>query len=154
MNATCATILSYSARHLARVEALWQKTFIFDLVLQSGGSGLALLDEEDPGKEVAWKSAAEVREAADGALQKTLDVLHEKRASDDEDSDVVPADDDSDVESEQPAEKVTASAEGDEDDPEVRSVAHASSSAAADAEMAPAEAGDASPPAGGAPAAK
>merc|ERR1740123_1014667 len=118
MNATCATILSYSARHLARVEALWQKTFIFDLVLQSGGSGLALLDEEDPSKEVIWKSAEEVREAADGALQKTLDVLHEKRASDEEDSDVVPADDDSDAEAAPPEQ--AAAAEGDEEDPEAR----------------------------------
>merc|ERR1712232_482303 len=41
MNATCGNFLSYSARHMARVDALLQKTFLFDLAIQSAG-GLVL----------------------------------------------------------------------------------------------------------------
>merc|ERR1712134_163169 len=47
MNATCGAVLSYSTRHMARVESLLQKTFLFDLVLQSSSQGLALQDEMD-----------------------------------------------------------------------------------------------------------
>merc|ERR1719277_1985685 len=58
MNAICGTLLSYSSRHMARVDSLLQKTFLFDLVLQSSGQGLALQDEPtagapDPGNKVA-----------------------------------------------------------------------------------------------------
>merc|ERR1711957_139509 len=73
MNATCSTVLSYSSRHMARVESLLQKTFLFDLVLQSSGQGLALQDEPtagvpDPGNKVAGA-------AAEDALRRTMSVL-------------------------------------------------------------------------------
>merc|ERR1712113_743003 len=61
------------SRHMARVESLLQKTFLFDLVLQSSGQGLALQDEPtvgapDPGNKVAGA-------AAENALRKTMSVL-------------------------------------------------------------------------------
>merc|ERR1711957_703568 len=85
MNATCASLLSYSTRHLSRVEALLQKTFVFDLVLQSGGQGLALLDDEDSARQVSDEGGG-----VEGALAKTMEVLHGKKTAgggEDDDSD-------------------------------------------------------------------
>jgi len=75
MNATCSTILSYSGRHMARVESLLQKTFLFDLVLQSSSQGLALQDEMDlagKGSSSAKKPSAA---SAETALSRTMAVL-------------------------------------------------------------------------------
>jgi hypothetical protein len=87
MNATCGNFLSYSSRHLVRVDALLQKSFLLDLVLQYGGSGLAI----QPGLEgtagahkemdhVSDPSAPEgvgrgSRGSAERALKRTMDVL-------------------------------------------------------------------------------
>lgn len=77
MNATCSAILSYSSRHMARVDALLQKTFLFDLVLQSS-FGLALEDK-------AQKDSA----GAEDALKRTMEVLLGRVAEDsDEDEEV------------------------------------------------------------------
>uniref|UniRef100_A0A7S4QZD4 U3 small nucleolar RNA-associated protein 13 C-terminal domain-containing protein n=1 Tax=Alexandrium monilatum TaxID=311494 RepID=A0A7S4QZD4_9DINO len=79
MNATCGNILSYSSRHMARVDSLLQKTFLFDLVLQSGAFGMTL---DGPGATADAKAAkigkpdrpAAGPGAAD-ALRRTMDVL-------------------------------------------------------------------------------
>merc|ERR1719201_2424756 len=74
MNATCSAILSYSSRHMARVDSLLQKTFLFDLVLQSSSQGLALQDEMDlaaGAKAPAVSSTA----SAESALTRTMEVL-------------------------------------------------------------------------------
>merc|ERR1712217_337869 len=81
MNAICGTLLSYSSRHMARVDSLLQKTFLFDLVLQSSGQGLALQDEPtvgvpDPGKKVAGA-------AAEDALRRAMSVPLGPDADDD-----------------------------------------------------------------------
>merc|ERR1712146_634422 len=44
---------------------LLQKTFLFDLVLQSGARGLAMLEEKENDEE----------KSAEGALKRTMDVL-------------------------------------------------------------------------------
>merc|ERR1711957_590492 len=117
MNATCASLLSYSTRHLSRVEALLQKTFVFDLVLQSGGQGLALLDDEDSARQVSDEGGG-----AEGALAKTMEVLHGKKTAgggDEDDSDddeiVQQSSDDEIVMSAAP----TKEADDDDDDEEV-----------------------------------
>lgn len=72
MNATCTNILSYSGRHMARTEALLQKTFLFDLVLQSSTSGLSIQDGlPRQGKQAAADSLA----GAEDALARTMEVL-------------------------------------------------------------------------------
>jgi len=91
MNATCEGLLSYSLRHQARIDALLQKTFVFDLVLQSSGMGLSLMDEFQAGEKgpsalgagamghdasgVAAAMQATHRRAED-ALRQTMEVLH------------------------------------------------------------------------------
>lgn len=78
MNATCGTILSYSSRHMARVDSLLQKTFLFDLVMQSAGGGLAL--------EASKKDTnGHGRISSENALQRTMEVLLGRMAEDDED---------------------------------------------------------------------
>eukprot|EP00913_Durusdinium_trenchii_P019534 g18363.t1 len=62
MNATCRAVLSYASRHMARVESLLQKTYLFDLILQGSSQGLATKDSDD-----ATISAE--------ALKRTMDVL-------------------------------------------------------------------------------
>jgi len=88
MNATCEGLLSYLSRHQARVDALLQKTFVFDLVLQSSGMGLALMDEFN-GMPAPQQSSDDVQagsnvvgavkeaesKRAEDALKKTMDVL-------------------------------------------------------------------------------
>jgi len=59
MNATCNHFLSYSSRHMARVDSLLQKTYLFDAALQLGGQGLALQDD------------------AEAALKRTMAVLYD-----------------------------------------------------------------------------
>merc|ERR1719160_1658441 len=71
MNATCSTVLSYSTRHMARVESLLQKTFLFDLVLQSSSQGLALQDEMD----LAAGAEKTASVSAESALSRTMEVL-------------------------------------------------------------------------------
>lgn len=86
MNTTCSSVLSYSSRHLARVDSLLQKTFLFDLVLQSSGLGLAIQDQTDTQPE---KAGAEV------ALKRTMDVLlGAADDAEDGDEDVVVEDED------------------------------------------------------------
>merc|ERR1712194_79708 len=128
MNATCASLLSYSTRHLSRVEALLQKTFVFDLVLQSGGAGLALIDEDDSARKLSEEGGG-----AEGALAKTMEVLHGKRTlggGDEDDSDddeiVQQSSDDEIVMSAAPAK------EADDDDDEVDTSAVAEKRAAAE----------------------
>lgn len=75
MNATCSTLLSYSTRHKARVEALLQKTFLFDFVLQSSSQGLSIQDGLPNGAGDAGS-----------ALRQTMDVL---LGGDDEEDDAV-----------------------------------------------------------------
>merc|ERR1712217_977237 len=94
MNATCNTILDYSERHMARAEALLQKTYVLDLVLQSSGYGIALEDENLRLQEAPTGIAAGNRSAsgqvaldsgpisgtvtarsAEAALKRTLEVL-------------------------------------------------------------------------------
>eukprot|EP00930_Biecheleria_cincta_P096969 TRINITY_DN8872_c0_g1_i1.p1 TRINITY_DN8872_c0_g1~~TRINITY_DN8872_c0_g1_i1.p1 ORF type:complete len:982 (+),score=238.61 TRINITY_DN8872_c0_g1_i1:17-2962(+) len=85
MNTTCGSVLSYSSRHLARVDSLLQKTFLFDLVLQSSGLGLAIQDETDSQLEQA---------GAEVALKRTMDVLLGSADDDGEEGDEdVPAED-------------------------------------------------------------
>jgi len=131
MNATCSTFLSYSSRHLARVDALLQKTFIFDLVLQGSAQGLALFDEDDSfGNATAM---VEARKAAEGALQKTMEVLHEKGASEDEDSDLVASSDEEEEGEAEAAAGGEAAMSAEEDgDREARSVAQAEEEAPAE----------------------
>merc|ERR1712216_509713 len=74
MNATCDTILSYSTRHMARVDALLQKTFLFDLVLQSSSQGLALQDEMDLAGGTKAPTASSTA-SAESALTRTMEVL-------------------------------------------------------------------------------
>merc|ERR1712187_742844 len=74
MNATCSAVLSYSSRHMARVESLLQKTFLFDLALQSSSQGLALQDES----ELAQGDKREPSTggaSAEAALKSTMEVL-------------------------------------------------------------------------------
>lgn len=84
MNAVCGALLSYSTRHLARVEALLQKTFLFDLVLQSGGAGLSLMaDFSKPpplplnGTDslATLDASAPLVDVAEGAMKRTMEVL-------------------------------------------------------------------------------
>merc|ERR1712216_351332 len=75
MNATCDTILSYSTRHMARVDALLQKTFLFDLVLQSSSQGLALQDEMDLVGGTKASPTASSTASAESALTRTMEVL-------------------------------------------------------------------------------
>mmetsp|Transcript_99630 Transcript_99630/g.281175 ORF Transcript_99630/g.281175 Transcript_99630/m.281175 type:complete len:974 (-) Transcript_99630:131-3052(-) len=63
MNAMCGSFLSYGSRHMARVDALMQKAFLFDLVLQGGNQGLSIQPGLDDGA------------AAEGALKRTMEVL-------------------------------------------------------------------------------
>eukprot|EP00929_Paragymnodinium_shiwhaense_P070946 TRINITY_DN36032_c0_g1_i1.p1 TRINITY_DN36032_c0_g1~~TRINITY_DN36032_c0_g1_i1.p1 ORF type:complete len:969 (-),score=231.23 TRINITY_DN36032_c0_g1_i1:181-3087(-) len=96
LNATCGSFLSYSQRHMARVDALLQKTFLFDLVLQSGGSGLAMQKAaEEADQEASLEGRSLLPAATDSAanaLKRTMDVLH----ADDGDEDEEPeAEDDS-----------------------------------------------------------
>merc|ERR1712187_654040 len=70
MNATCGNFLSYSTRHMARVDALLQKTFLFDLAIQSAG-GLALPDSTN-GEQHA---SSDADGGAERALKRTMDVL-------------------------------------------------------------------------------
>jgi len=82
MNATCGAILSYSGRHLSRVDSLLQKTFMFDLVLQSSAFGLSI-EEPKPAAEADQHTAAmgdytngsTDAGAAAGALRRTMEVL-------------------------------------------------------------------------------
>lgn len=87
MNATCATVLSYSSRHMARIDSLLQKTFLFDLVLQSSNQGLALQEDMDL---AAGKKAPAVSStaSAESALTRTMAVLlgPAEEADSDEDS--------------------------------------------------------------------
>eukprot|EP00442_Polarella_glacialis_P000860 CAMPEP_0115163690 /NCGR_PEP_ID=MMETSP0227-20121206/72643_1 /TAXON_ID=89957 /ORGANISM="Polarella glacialis, Strain CCMP 1383" /LENGTH=1035 /DNA_ID=CAMNT_0002576011 /DNA_START=38 /DNA_END=3145 /DNA_ORIENTATION=- len=69
MNATCGNVLSYASRHMSRVDSLLQKTFLFDLVLQSSGLGLALQDGEVDAENGTAEGGAEV------ALKRTMEVL-------------------------------------------------------------------------------
>eukprot|EP00928_Gymnodinium_smaydae_P087667 TRINITY_DN71902_c0_g1_i1.p1 TRINITY_DN71902_c0_g1~~TRINITY_DN71902_c0_g1_i1.p1 ORF type:complete len:980 (-),score=193.26 TRINITY_DN71902_c0_g1_i1:158-3073(-) len=71
MNATCANFQSYSARHMARVDSLLQKTFLFDLVLQSAG-GLAV--QAARGR-AGGAGTAGIDNGAEQALKRTMDVL-------------------------------------------------------------------------------
>jgi len=75
MNATCATVLSYSTRHMSRVDALLQKTFLFDLALQASGQGLALLDDALGGDNAKKVQASKEVDGATTALKRTMDVL-------------------------------------------------------------------------------
>mmetsp|Transcript_64419 Transcript_64419/g.153674 ORF Transcript_64419/g.153674 Transcript_64419/m.153674 type:complete len:951 (-) Transcript_64419:63-2915(-) len=87
MNATCAAILSYTTRHLSRVESLLQKTFLFDLVLQSSGQGLPLQDA-DSGVSLAVKrshNGGVERPSAEDALKRTMEVLLGPKGDDDDD---------------------------------------------------------------------
>jgi len=65
MNSVCAAVLSYSNRHMSRVESLLQKTYMIDLVLQTGHQGLALQDEPKAVKALD----------GDASLKRTMDVL-------------------------------------------------------------------------------
>merc|ERR1712217_206030 len=65
MNAICGTLLSYGSRHMARVDSLLQKSFLFDLVLQSGARGLAIQSDLEEKR----------THDAEGALKRTMDVL-------------------------------------------------------------------------------
>lgn len=96
MNATFEALLGYMTRHQARADSLLQKTFVFDLVLQSSGMGLTLMDEfngtsapsgvallgkvGEGGAKQGSAGFLEAREAckrqAEDALKATLDVLH------------------------------------------------------------------------------
>eukprot|EP00434_Breviolum_minutum_P024396 symbB.v1.2.021545.t1/scaffold1866.1/size97981/3 len=71
MNATCRSVLSYATRHMARVDSLLQKTFLFDLILQSGSQGLA--QESD-----ATETSVE-------ALKRTMDVLLQDQDEEEDD---------------------------------------------------------------------
>lgn len=71
MNATCRSVLSYATRHMARVDSLLQKTFLFDLILQSGSQGLATKDSEGSDTSVE-------------ALKRTMDVLLQDNEEGDE----------------------------------------------------------------------
>lgn len=112
MNATCGNILGYSSRHLTRVDSLLQKTFLFDLVLQSGAFGLALAG---PGSAEGKAGNGDFSEegAAAGALRRTMDVLlggdgEEEPAESEDDED---ADEGGDPEADEDAE-----ADGDADE--------------------------------------
>mmetsp|Transcript_53578 Transcript_53578/g.121093 ORF Transcript_53578/g.121093 Transcript_53578/m.121093 type:complete len:233 (+) Transcript_53578:2-700(+) len=102
MNKTTAAILSYSSRHMARVDALLQKTFLFDLVLQSSGFGLSLDESASgaggAGPGVAAAGRAPAPEGAEAALRRTMEVLlapneddEEVEAADEDDEDAVEA---------------------------------------------------------------
>eukprot|EP00931_Biecheleriopsis_adriatica_P101535 TRINITY_DN76652_c0_g1_i1.p1 TRINITY_DN76652_c0_g1~~TRINITY_DN76652_c0_g1_i1.p1 ORF type:complete len:989 (-),score=254.89 TRINITY_DN76652_c0_g1_i1:89-3055(-) len=96
INSTCGNVLSYASRHMARVESLLQKTFLFDLVLQSSGLGLAIEDgqektsegdHEDTGAEVALKRTMDVLlGAADGAEDEVDDVVEAAAEDGEEDN--------------------------------------------------------------------
>lgn len=68
MNAACGAILSYSSRHMARVDSLLQKTFLFDLVMQSAGVGLAL-EASKAG------TAGTTKVSSENALKRTMEIL-------------------------------------------------------------------------------
>lgn len=71
MNATCGNVLSYAQRHMARIESLLQKTFLFDLILQDS-SGLAIQE----GQEAPQNGDEEPLDtSAEAALKRTMDVL-------------------------------------------------------------------------------
>ncbi|CAJ1428002.1 unnamed protein product [Effrenium voratum] len=93
MNATCANVLSYASRHMSRVDSLLQKTFLFDLILQTG-QGLAPQESEGDSSE---------------ALKRTMAVLlgeeeveddQEEAEAEDELADEPPEDDDTEEEKE------------------------------------------------------
>jgi len=81
MNASCVNLLSYSSRHMSRVEALLQKTFLFDIVLQSGPVGLSLQDDQQAGDVGTEGTSAEL------ALKRTMQIL--LGADKEEDDDVI-----------------------------------------------------------------
>eukprot|EP00971_Amphidinium_carterae_P298842 5937072-Amphidinium_carterae.1 len=76
LNATAATLLSYTSRHLSRVESLLQKTFLFDLVLQSSSQGLPIHDVSAIGERKAERSITSGGPpSAEDALKRTMEVL-------------------------------------------------------------------------------
>eukprot|EP00440_Ansanella_granifera_P003157 gb/GFBE01003440.1/.p1 GENE.gb/GFBE01003440.1/~~gb/GFBE01003440.1/.p1 ORF type:complete len:984 (+),score=199.61 gb/GFBE01003440.1/:1-2952(+) len=82
INATCGNVLSYSSRHMARVESLLQKTFLFDLVLQSS-LGLAIEDGAEKDSDATEKEGS----GAEVALKRTMDVLLGAADDDEDDED-------------------------------------------------------------------
>jgi len=109
MNATCGNILSYSNRHMARVESLLQKTFLFDLVLQSGITGLALQDDADgkvEGSSIGELIVVRPEHTPEHALKRTMDVL---LGQEEDDDDVAPGQEVDDTD-EEPTEGTPAQA--------------------------------------------
>ncbi|CAK0822557.1 unnamed protein product [Prorocentrum cordatum] len=73
MNATCGSVLSYSSRHMTRVESLLQKTFVLELVMQSGSHGL--VQEGVQRGAAAGEAQGGGAGGAEEALRRTMDVL-------------------------------------------------------------------------------
>lgn len=125
MNATCGNILSYSGRHMARVDSLLQKTFLFDLVLQSSAFGLPVAvaskagtvdGAEDGADDGAGKAAA--------ALKQTMDVLLGGQAAGDE-AEEASDEDDEDEDAEEPKPQAAAADEEAEEAEEAEDAAQA-----------------------------
>lgn len=73
MNSTCNSVLSYSSRHMTRVESLLQKTFVLELVMQSGSHGL--VQEGGQRRAIAGEAQDGGAGGAEEALKRTMDVL-------------------------------------------------------------------------------